>query len=136
MADQEKSKGFSLRKKNERRLPPQEKDRPSPPADRSRNPRRENYERDGDVARPRETSQQRLKARGATSDFVKKRYSVRYNQPPNIGNGDASATPGVPKIPQDFLPGGTFEDSAFAPKSRGLDQKTLMDPQLDSEQRK
>lgn len=140
MADQEKGKGFSLRKKRR-----QGGDgAPSEPSNRREGGRPRNNQREaqgatgssnndpnGNSTDPRVRS--RPRPGGQTSDIVKKRYSIRYNALPDFSNADAPPMPGVPKIPQIFDTDGGRAESP-APKSQGVDLRALNDPSLEAEQ--
>lgn len=66
--------------------------------------------------RPRDRSRE-----DKTADLVKRRYSTRFNNPPDL-SGDPDATPTLPSIPSRF---------AVQPPSRGSDVSTGRAPKLD-----
>ena len=81
--------------------------------------------------------QQELRHGGATSDLVKHRYSIRFNQLPAF-DSNAPPVPGVPAIPHGFTTyddrGPSGEDAAVPSGGAGqplrVDLKALKDPNL------
>ena len=131
-------KGFSLRKKGGRRVGPKDSARDAPPVpdDRSRYALREKGGTTGNSTDPRAASRSRTRPGGATSDIVKKRYSVRYAQVPDFGQGDAPPIPpmpGVPQISMAYAQQGEREPSP-AQRSRAADLGVLKDPSLQTEE--
>jgi hypothetical protein len=130
-------KGFSLRTKKNRRGPKDSaKGAPSvqdAPEERSRHALRDTAESTGNSTDPRAgKSQERLKPGGATSDIVKKRYSIRYAHAPDFGQGEVPSMPGVPKIPQAYAQQGGRDDSP-APATKG-DIRVLKDKHMQPEE--
>lgn len=131
-------KGFSLRTKKSRRGH-KESSKPSAPVpdvldERSRHASKEKYETSGNSTDPRAAkSRERSKPGGATSDIIKKRYSIRYNQLPDFGQGDAPPLPGVPKLPQGYGQDGG-RDTSPAQQDRGADLRALKDSSLRAEE--
>ena len=136
MADQDRGKGFSLRKRHDRRQghkDPRElrdgrADRNQlPPPRRSHESRTSN---DTSASEPRPRPRQRVN--DATSNLVKKRYSVRYNQAPDFSQG-LPPLPGVPKIPQSY--GQLDRRGADDPRgAQGIDVRALRDPNFKADQ--
>jgi len=131
-------KGFSLRTKKSRRghkgsnKPPAQV--PEAPDERSRYALQEKYETPGNSTDPRAAkSRERSKPGGATSDIIKKRYSIRYNQLPDFSQGDAPPLPGVPTLPQGYSQDGG-RDASPAQQNRGADLRALKDSSLRAEE--
>ncbi|MCJ1291888.1 exocyst complex component exo84 [Xylographa carneopallida] len=124
-------KGFSLRKKHGRRIVPKESapDVPAVPDDRSRHALQEKHGAKRD-SEPRSTPRSRSRPGGKTSDFVKKRYSVRYAQPPDFSHGDAPPMPGMPKLPSGY---GQQRSREPSPAQRAADLGILNDSSLQAE---
>ena len=128
-------KGFSLRKKHGRRIVPKDGDQdvPAMPDDRSRYALQENYGTNGASTDSQSKSRSRSRPGGTTSDFVKKRYSVRYAQTPEFNPNDAPPVPGIPLIPGSFgPPNGRGEQSAR--RNRSADLGLLKDTSLQPEE--
>ena len=128
-------KGFSLRKKGGRRVGPKDSARDAPPLpdDRSRHALREKGGTTGNSTDLRVASRSRTRPGGATSDIVKKRYSVRYAQVPDFGQSDAPRMPGVPNIPQAYAQHVEREPSPEQ-RSRAADMGVLQDPSMQTEE--
>ncbi|MCJ1474745.1 exocyst complex component exo84 [Lambiella insularis] len=128
------SKGFSLRKKNGRRIVPKEaaNDIPALPDDRSRYAKQEHSGPNGGVIDPRAGPRSRSRPGGTTSDFVKKRYSVRYAHAPTLSQSDVPKMPGVPKIPQAY--GQNGRGPSPAQQNKAADLGILQDSSLQAEQ--
>ncbi|MCJ1318793.1 exocyst complex component exo84 [Xylographa vitiligo] len=124
-------KGFSLRKKNGRRIVPKEsaQDVPALPDDRSRHALQEKHGANGN-SEPRSAPRSRSRPGGKTSDFVKKRYSVRYAQPPDFSHGDAPPMPGMPKLASGY---GQQRSRDPSPAQRAADLGILNDSSLRAE---
>ncbi|MCJ1311814.1 exocyst complex component exo84 [Agyrium rufum] len=131
MADVEKSKGISLRKKK----------------DKSSRRQAVNITGPLDVPRPATSSsigsqstaarsvrpevRDRLKPPGGTtSDIIKKRYSVRYNQVPDFGGPEQP----LPALPAQFAQQKGRDTASPVPQQRGVDVKALRDPGLSAEE--
>ena len=134
MADQEKAKGFSLRNKKSRREGIRD------PRDLGSRPDRNQYSsksssqgrpsNDGNSSDPR--VRPRPKPSDTTSDLVKKRYSIRYNQVPDINQG-APPLPAIPPNSQLYgQPDGTNGNGGS--QGQGLDLRALRDPNLQADQ--
>lgn len=122
-------KGLTLRKKGGRRPQvsgPKEISGPLPPKQAP------NAGSGNSLAVPRDRAQQG----GATSDFVKRRYSTRFNQLPDFGAG-APLVPGVPSIPNQYagsnLPPSGRGTPTGGPQPIRLDIGALRDPNLQAE---
>ncbi|MCJ1282936.1 exocyst complex component exo84 [Xylographa opegraphella] len=124
-------KGFSLRKKHGRRIAPKEsaQDVPALPDDRSRHALQEKHGVNGNPE-PHSAPRSRSRPGGKTSDFVKKRYSVRYAQPPDLSHGDAPPMPGMPKLPSGY---GQQRSREPSPAQRAADLGILNDSSLQAE---
>ena len=83
--------------------------------------------RSGDV-RPKP----RPKRNDETSNLVKKRYSVRYGQAPDISQG-APSVPGIPRLPQNFAQQ-NGSNASLAQQNQGVDMRALRDPNLKPDQ--
>ena len=134
MADQERSKDFSLRKKHDRgyrdlrQLGNGRPDRHQPSSKSSSQTR---PEPEGSSTDPR--ARPRLRTNDTTSNLVKKRYSIRYNQAPDFSQG-APPVPGIPKIPAAFAQQDGAPDAEAPTAHRGVDIRMLRDPDLQSDQ--
>ena len=132
MADSEKSKGVSLRKKKDKSFRHQivnitgPLDAPRPPSSTGSTATKASSQLKVPAA------QERLKPGGATSDIIKKRYSIRYAQTPDFGAG-APPIPGLPSIPPQFAQPTIKEESTKTAASQGVDVKALRDPTLAAE---
>jgi len=131
-------KGFSLRTKKSRRGYKESSKASAPvpnvPDERSRYALQEKYGPAGNSTDQRSAKDRdRSKPGGATSDIIKKRYSIRYNQLPDFGQGDVPPLPGVPKLPQGYTQDGGREDSP-ARQNRGADLRALKDSSLRAEE--
>lgn len=161
MADRDGNKGVSLRKKNRRQAVPGSNDlserrdkrdypsqgRPSNDTKRSNDGRssdgrsndgrrnndgrRSNDERSGRDGKE-QRSRPRPKPSDSTANMVKKRYSIRYNQTPDVNGQNAPPVPGVPSIPQSFAkPPGSRDGPS---QTGGIDKRILRDPNLQADQ--
>ena len=131
-------KGFSLRTKKGRRghkeTSKSSAQVPDVPEERSRYALKEKYGTPGDSTDPRDAkSRERSRPGGATSDIIKKRYSIRYNQLPDFSQSDAPPLPGVPKLPQGYAQDGG-RDASPAEQNRGADLRALKDSSLRAEE--
>ena len=132
MADSEKIKGFSLRKTKASRKketkPTQEISSPlggkSQIASQAYLP--------GVTSNSKALPPQRQNAGGATSDIVKKRYSVRYNQAPDFNADNAPPVPSLPSIPQKHAKQVSVGESGPTPEQR-VELRALKDPSLQAE---
>ena len=124
-------KVFSLRKKHGRRIAPKEsaQDAPAVPDDRSRHALQEKHGANGN-SEPRSAPRSRSRPGGKTSDFVKKRYSVRYAQAPDLSHGDAPPMPGMPKLPSGY---GQQRSRDPSPAQRAADLGILNDSSLQAD---
>ncbi|MCJ1397745.1 exocyst complex component exo84 [Xylographa trunciseda] len=124
-------KGFSLRKKNGRRIVPKEaaQDVPALPDDRSRHALQEKHRANGS-SESRSAPRSRSRPGGKTSDFVKKRYSVRYAQAADFSQGDAPPMPGMPKLPSGY---GQHRSREPSPAQRAADLGVLNDSSLQAQ---
>ena len=131
MADVEKNKGFSLRKNKASRKKGVNaaKEISSPLGGRSEIAAQAYVP--GVIGSSKAAPFQRQNTAGATSDIVKKRYSVRYNQAPDFNSIDAP--PPVPSLPS------TAQKHAKQPSGGGPTQeqrvelRALKDPSLEAE---
>lgn len=71
---------------------------------------------------------------GATSELVKKRYSVRYLQPPDLSGADAPPIPGVPSLPGHYKQKSRGGEDIPSIRKNAPDQTVLEDPSLDVEE--
>ena len=131
-------KGFSLRTKKGRRGHKESSKGSAPvpdvPDERSRYALQDKYSPAGDSTDRRPAKdRERSRPGGATSDIIKKRYSIRYNQLPDFNQADAPPLPGVPKLPQGYAQDGGRDDSP-ARQNRGADLRALKDSSLRAEE--
>ena len=130
MAEVEKNKGFSLRKnKASRRLGINTAKEISSPLGAPSPYAHEAYLRGTTTPNvPRAIPRERTKT-AATSDLVKKRYSIRYAQGPDLSGQDAPPLPGLPLIPSQFAhqpANGELRPT----QTQGIDLEALRDPSL------
>ncbi|MCJ1357704.1 MAG: exocyst complex component exo84 [Icmadophila ericetorum] len=71
---------------------------------------------------------------GATSELVKKRYSVRYLHPPDLSGADAPPIPGVPSLPGLYKQNSRSREDIPSIRKNGPDRRALEDPNLDVEE--
>lgn len=141
MADADRSKGVSLRKRDGRRQGIQES-RSRPPNSLRDGPRggspnsfaapksRPSMESVNSTdVRPRP----RPKANDSTTNMVKKRYSIRYTQAPDITQG-APPVPGIPQLPPQFAQQNGSSTSLAQQPGQGVDIRALRDPNLQPDQ--
>lgn len=107
-------------------------DVPPVPDDRSRYARQGKPGANGAIKDPRAGSRSRSKPGGTTSDFVKKRYSVRYAHAPTLSQGNVPQMPGVPKIPSGYDQGG--RGPSPAQQNRAADLGILKDSSLQADE--
>lgn len=132
MEEKEKSKGFSLRKKASRRLPisaPKRISGPVPKASTSQGAALAN----GSAKTSSDTSRERPKLGGNTSDLVKRRYSTRFTQLPDFSNAGAPPVPSVPVVPAQFAQQGFGRGIAAPGQGISIDINALRDPSLQAE---
>ena len=134
MADQDKSKGFSLRSKKSRREGIRDPRDLGTRPDRGQYPSKSSSQgrpsNDGDSTDSR--VRPRPKPSDTTSNLVKKRYSIRYNQIPDI-NLSAPPLPAAPPN-QQFYDQQDVRNGNGAPQGQGLDLRALRDPNLQADQ--
>ena len=75
-----------------------------------------------------------MRTNDTTSNLVKKRYSIRYNQASDINRGALPPVPGVPKLPPAFAQQDGTRDVATPLAHQGVDMRMLRDPDLQSDQ--
>ena len=140
MADADRSKGVSLRKRENRRQGQESRSRPPnglrdgprrgpSPAQAPSQGRPSMESVNSTEVRPRP----RPKANDSTTNMVKKRYSVRYNQVPDITQG-APPLPGLPQLPPQFAQQNGSSASLGQQQGQGVDLRALRDPNLQPDQ--
>lgn len=132
MEEKEKSKGFSLRKKASRRLPisaPKQISGPISKASASHGAALTN----GSAKNSSDTSRERPKLGGNTSDLVKRRYSTRFTQVPDFSNAGAPPVPSVPAIPTQFAQPEPGRGAPPTAQGIPIDINALRDPDLQAE---
>jgi hypothetical protein len=130
------SRGLTLRSKSRRARPQISAPKPiSGPLPSNSSPSNHSNNNDTPVDPPNGDSHDRPQQNDATSDLVKRRYSTRFNQPPDF---DASAPP-VPDLPP-----GAAQYAGMQPPVRPspgpaqrptVDRNALMDPSLQADRR-
>jgi hypothetical protein len=124
-------KGLTLRKKGSRRA--QQSSRPkeiSGPLNLAKDASKPENSGSDTLAIPREKN----KGGGDTSDFVKRRYSTRFNAPPDLSSG-SPPIPGIPSIPARFAdqvqrPGSREKPGTAGGQPIRVDLNALKDPAL------
>lgn len=126
-------KGLTLRKKGNRRSQQQQK--PSAPKDISGpvHLQKPTASSSNTLAVPREKS----KGGDDTSDFVKRRYSTRFNAPPDFLSG-APPIPGIPSLPARYAdqlqrPGSRERPGTGGSQPIRIDLLALRDPALQAD---
>ncbi|KAI9836394.1 MAG: hypothetical protein M1819_001424 [Sarea resinae] len=127
----EKSKGISLRKKRQNRpkiSAPQQISGPTPSSQGA------SLQLKGEATK-RDTPSERPQLGGKTADLVKRRYSTRFTQPPDLSSARGVPVPSVPSIPGQYAPG---KPVGHGPPSSGshavpVDLNVLQDPNLQPE---
>ena len=133
MSEGEKSKGFSLRKnKASRRLGLKTVNEISSPLGAKSPYASEEGYIHGPASTPKALPAERVRATGATSDLIKKRYSVRYTQGPEFSNDTVPPVPDLPSIHKHSAKQSNGEQVALAP-SQGVDLRALKDSSLQAE---
>ena len=134
MADQDKQKGFSLRKRGGgRRHQVQQPDHHKTIDDKPRHALKESYGTNEIPNDQTASTKQRPQLGGQTSNLIKKRYSIRYNQLPDLNDPDAPPVPGISKFQQALAQQFGSRDGSPA-RQQGVDIKALRDPSLQAEQ--
>lgn len=133
MSEGEKSKGFSLRKnKASRRLGLKTVNEISSPL----GAKSQYASQEGYIQGPASTSKalpaERTRATGATSDLIKKRYSVRYTQGPEFNNDNVPPVPDLPSTHKHFTKQSNGGQTIDTP-SQGVDLRALKDSSLQAE---
>ena len=134
MADQEKQKGFSLRKRGGgRRHQVQQPDLSKTSDDKPRHALKESYGTNEIPNDQTASTKQRPQLGGQTSNLIKKRYSIRYNQLPDLNDPDAPPVPSIPNFQRAFAQHFGSREGSPA-RQQGVDVRALRDPSLQAEE--
>ncbi|KAE8131014.1 Cullin repeat-like-containing domain protein [Aspergillus pseudotamarii] len=124
------SRGLTLRSKSRRPRPqisaPKPISAPLPPGSKAVDPR---------TATSTSTSRERAPQKDATSDLVKRRYSTRFNQAPDLDSANAPPVPGVPTVPSQYTALSPPQSTSRRPSTESsgppqVDLNALRDPSL------
>lgn len=134
---EEKSKGFSLRKKGSRRPPissPRSiKDPAAPQALSHSQAHNQSNHATGGAGSSLEVPRERPRLGGNTSDLVKRRYSTRFTQLPDFSNAGAPPLPALPVAPNQNTRKGPPRGVPAASQSVSVNVNVLRDPELQAE---
>ena len=121
----DKSKGFSLRQKKSKRIPISGPKPISGPINHA------NKVPSKAASRPNVNGKVDT---GNTADLVKRRYSTRFNQPPEFSNANAPAVPSIPTLPNNYVQSGSQVPNQTTQGHKiDIDANALKDPSFQPE---
>ena len=121
----DKSKGFSLRQKKSKRIPISGPKSISGPI---------NHGKQIPSNPPARTNINGRIDAGNTADLVKRRYSTRFNQPPEFSNTGVPAVPSIPTLPNNYTQSGARGPNATTQGHKiSIDANALKDPNFQPE---